>query len=60
MLNRWHVFEYLRSFYIHNGRVPDPEEINDTLNGRVSQEEFLAGISEFDRYLDISRKELKL
>lgn len=53
MLNRWNVFEYLRSFYMSNGRVPDPDEVNAELHGQVTYEEFIAGISEFDRYLDI-------
>jgi hypothetical protein len=55
MLNRWHVFEYLRSFYMKTGRVPNPEEVNVEFHGRVTSEEFIAGISEFDRYLDLKR-----
>jgi hypothetical protein len=55
MLNSWHVFNEMVAYYRQTGKVMGPEEFQQRFGGRVSPEEAVVGLHEFDRFLDASR-----
>lgn len=54
-LNSWQLCNEMVEYYRTTGRVMDPEEFQQRFGGRVSPEEAVAGLQEFDKFLDASR-----
>jgi hypothetical protein len=50
--DRWHVYEYMKRYYMTNGKHPDKATIERVLKRKyhISQNELAMGLLEFDRW----------
>jgi hypothetical protein len=55
MLNKWQLFNEMLDHYRMTGKVMNPEEFQQRFDGRVSPEDAVEGLQEFDKFLDASR-----
>lgn len=53
-MNRWHVYEWLKQFYMASGRIPTTHEINQKFSGNVETGEIFEGLMEFQQLTHIS------